>query len=90
MVIYVILVKPYENETLNKQEISNELYIYVSSYFMLIFSGWISDDQKLTGTNLNVKNTIGRAMFAFIALNILTNFAIVGRALALKAKSDLR
>jgi hypothetical protein len=90
MVIYGILVKPYENETLNKQEISNELYILVSSYFMLIFSGWIPDDQKLTGTNLNVKNTMGRAMFAFIALNILTNIAIVGRALALKAKLDLR
>lgn len=90
MVTYGILVKPYKNETLNKQEILNELYILGSSYFMLIFSGWIPDVEKLSGTDLNLKNTTGRAMFAFIALNILTNIAIVGRALALKAKSDLR
>ena len=57
---------------------------------MLIFSGWIPDDQKLTGTNLNLKNTMGRAMFAFIALNILTNIAILSRAVAQKVKSKLR
>ena len=51
MLIYTNLVKPYENETLNKQEISNEFFILETSYFMLIFSGWIPDDQKLTGTN---------------------------------------
>jgi hypothetical protein len=53
---------------------------------MLIFSGWIPDDQLLTGTNLNLKNTIGQVMFAVIALNIFTNMAIVCRALALKVK----
>ena len=57
---------------------------------MLIFSEWISDDQKLTGTNLNLKNTMGRAMLAFIALNILTNIAILSRAVAQKVKSKLR
>ena len=90
MLIYTNLVKPYENETLNKQGISNEFFILGSSYFMLIFSGWIPDDQLLTGTNLNLKNTMGRVMFALIALNIFTNIAIVCRALGLKAKSNLR
>jgi len=83
IVLYTILVKPYENETLNKQEILNELFILVSSYFMLAFSEWIPDDQKLTGTNLNLKNTIGQAMFALIAINIFTNLVIVCRALVL-------
>ena len=90
MVLYTTLVKPFKNETLNKQEISNEFFILVSSYFMLIFSRWIPDDQLLTGTNLNLKNTMGRAMFALIALNIFTNIFIVCRALGLKVKSNLR
>ena len=86
MVLYATLVKPYKNETLNKQEISNELFIYESSYFMLVFSEWIPDDQKLTGTKLNLKNTMGQIMFALIALNIFTNIVIVCRALVLKVK----
>ena len=90
MVLYTTLVKPYKNETLNKQEISNEVFILASSYFMLIFSGWIPDDQLLTGTNLNLKNSMGRVMFALIALNIFTNITIVFRALVLKVKSNLR
>jgi len=90
MVFYAILVKPYKNETLNKQEILNELFILVVSYFMLVFSGWIPDDQRLTGTDLNLKNTMGRAMFAVIALNILTNIAILCSAVAQKVKSKLR
>ena len=90
MVLYATLVKPYKNETLNKQDILNELYILASSYIMLPFSGWIPDDQKLTGTNLNLKNTVGRVMLALIVLKILTNIAIVCRALALKVKSNLR
>jgi hypothetical protein len=90
MVFYATLVKPYKNETLNKQEILNELFIYESSYFMLVFSEWIPDDQKLTGTKLNLKNTMGQVMFALIALNISTNIFIVCRALALKVKSNMR
>ena len=86
MVLYATLVKPYKNETLNKQEISNELFILASSYFMLVFSEWIPDDQKLTGTKLNIKNTMGQVMFALIALNIFTNSVIVCRALVLKVK----
>jgi len=81
MLIYTDLVKPYENEILNKQEISNEFFILESSYFMLVFSGWIPDDQKLTGTNLNIKNTMGKVMFAVIALNIATNIFIIIQAL---------
>ena len=81
MVLYTTLVKPYENETLNNQEILNELFILVSSYFMLAFSEWIPDDQKLTGTNLNIKNTMGKVMFAVIALNIATNIFIIIQAL---------
>jgi hypothetical protein len=90
MVLYATLVKPYEDETLNKQEISNEHFILASSYFMLVFSGWVPDDQKLTGTSLNLKSTVGRVMFALIALNILTNIAIVSKALADKVKTNLR
>ena len=86
MVLYATLVKPYKNETLNKQEISNELFIYASSILMLVFSQWIPDDQKLTGTKLNLKNTMGQIMFALIALNIFTNIVIVCRALVLKVK----
>ena len=44
MLIYAIQVRPYENQTLNKQDISNEFFILVSSYFMLVFSEWIPDD----------------------------------------------
>jgi len=39
MLIYTHLVKPYENETLNKQETSNEFFILALSYFMFVFSG---------------------------------------------------
>ena len=90
MLIYTNLVKPYENETLNKQGISNEFFILGSSYFMLIFSGWIPDDQKLTGTNLNLKNTLGLVMFVLIALNFLTNIAIVCAAMAKEGKTKLK
>jgi len=90
MVLYVTKVKPYKNETLNKQEILNELFTLGSSYFMLIFSDWIPHEQKLTGTNLNLKHTLGKVMFALIALNISANIFIVCRPLALKVKSNLR
>ncbi len=47
MLEYIVLVKPFENPTLTKQEFMNELVTVITSYFMLIFSGWIPDDAKL-------------------------------------------
>jgi hypothetical protein len=47
MLEYIVLVKPYENPTLNQQEFVNELCTLITSYFMLTFSGWIPDDAIL-------------------------------------------
>ena len=44
MLLYAVMVRPYENAVLNRQEIVNELFILLTSYFMLAFSGWIPDD----------------------------------------------
>jgi hypothetical protein len=57
---------------------------------MLVFSAWIPDDQKLTGTNLNLKNTVGRAMLVMLLLDVLTNFFVICTAFVEEMKVKIR
>jgi hypothetical protein len=43
MLVYVLEVRPYEDEKLNKQEIVNELFILVTGYYMLLFTDLVPD-----------------------------------------------
>jgi len=66
----------------------NELFTLISSYFMLIFSNWISDDEKLlVRGNPNLKSTMGLAMLALIIFCILINLSVMGRAILQEAKA---
>ena len=64
---------------LNQQELTNELIIWITSYFLLVFSDWIDDTAIGTHTNLNIKTGAGRTMLVFIIVNVAINFLIVGR-----------
>jgi hypothetical protein len=55
---------------------------------MLIFSNWISDDEKLlVRGNPNLKSTMGLAMLALIIFCILINLSVMGRAILQEAKA---
>lgn len=77
MLMYATMVKPYDNPTLNRQEVTNELFILVTSYFMLTFTDWIPPEQILTGTDLNVKTVMGRGLLALVGINVFVNVLIV-------------
>lgn len=75
--MYAIQVKPYDNEDLNKQEVINEIFVLISSYFMLIFSDWIPNNEELTGFGINLKSALGRVMLIIMLLCIAVNLFIV-------------
>ena len=69
----------------------NEFFTLITSYFMLIFSNWIADDEKLAVRgNPNLKSTMGFVMLATIILYILINLSVMGRAILQEAKAKWR
>lgn len=38
---YTLNTKPFDRKTQNRLEITNEIFIYISGYFLIIFSEWI-------------------------------------------------
>jgi hypothetical protein len=88
--IYVIQVRPYDNEMLNTQEIINECFILVSSYFMLIFSDWIPNTEELTGVGMNLKSTMGLVMLIILLLCVVVNLFIVVRELCISLIAKFR
>ena len=90
MLIYAISVKPYEDRVLNRQEVTNELFILLTGYFMLMFSGWIPDEEKIAGLELNTKTAIGLAMLCSVLLNVMVNIGIVLVSLGQEIKRKWR
>ena len=49
---YTIVVKPYQSDVQNLQEILNELFTLITAYMMLLFTDFISDEEEVGGKNL--------------------------------------
>jgi len=75
---------------LNTQEIINECFILVSSYFMLIFSDWIPNTEELTGVGMNLKSTMGLVMLIILLLCVVVNLFIVVRELCITLIAKFR
>ena len=51
MLGYIIVVRPYENDVLNLQEMINEVFTLLTAYMMCLFSDFISDEEEVEGKN---------------------------------------
>ena len=49
---YTIVVRPYQSDVQNLQEILNELFTLITAYLMLLFTDFISDEEEVGGKNL--------------------------------------
>jgi hypothetical protein len=70
LLIYIILVKPFELSRDNWIELMNECTILFAYYLCL---GIITDDTQIDGVT---KKELGYAIIALVLLNIAINFAI--------------
>ena len=69
----------------------SELFILITSYFLLIFSDWIPDTAKLkVKGSPNLKSTMGLVLLAFICVYILINLSLMTRAIVLEFKAKWR
>ena len=55
MLIYAITIRPYIDDTLNKQQIVNETFVLLSAYMIIMFSDYVPDDAIISGTKLKFK-----------------------------------
>jgi len=90
MLNYAIRVRPYEDDRLNQQEILNELFVWLTSYYMMIFSNWVPDDATMPYSDLNLKTAVGRSMLVLIGVFILINVFVITREMVLALKAKLR
>jgi len=74
MLVFLILVKPFNSHLLNKLEIFNECAILTSAYFLVFFSDYISDT--------DLKYDLGFGFIALLLFCILTNWTILFLKLA--------
>jgi hypothetical protein len=65
----------------------SELFILITSYFLLIFSDWIPDtaELKVKGSP-NLKSTMGLVVIAMICFYILINLSLMAHAIVLEFK----
>lgn len=80
MLTYTIWSLPFQEPLINVQEIVNEFFVWLSAYWMLLFTDWIPDDKKVKHTNINLKNELGKLMLGLIGVFILCNMFVVGYA----------
>ena len=59
------------------QEFVNELFVWITAYFMLYFTDWVPDEVVMTGTTMNFKNFMGLVMLGVIGLFVFTNLMIM-------------
>lgn len=76
--MYNKIARPFENPTLNKLEIFNELCIMGAAYHLFVFTQYV-DDPKL-------QYKFGWSIIAVTTLNILVNMAVMGYASFQKIK----
>ena len=67
--VYMILVKPYEDNVTNKLEIFNEICILLVSCFLITFTEYVSD--------INIRYSFGWIIIAIASLNILVNTLVM-------------
>ena len=49
---YTIVVRPYQSDVQNLQEIVNEFFTLMTAYIMILFTDFISDEEEVAGKNL--------------------------------------
>ena len=68
MLMYVNIVKPFNEEFFNFIEIYNEMTILISSYFTMLFTSF---------TNIEQRSTLGWYFVTFVAINIVINLGAI-------------
>ncbi|TNV87454.1 hypothetical protein FGO68_gene15662 [Halteria grandinella] len=78
MSIYFILVRPFEEKSLNRIEVFNELCILFASYHLLLFTDFdYSDPSDTEEQHLQTQYMAGWSIIAVTTLNIIVNMAIM-------------
>jgi hypothetical protein len=72
LIVYNKLARPFENPTLNRLEIFNELCIIGAAYHLFVFTQFV-DDPKL-------QYNVGWSMIGVTTFNIVVNMAIMAYA----------
>jgi len=90
MLIYVMEVRPYKNETLNRQEFINEAFILLTSYYMLLFTDVIPESQPFGSWDISIKTFLGRTMLGTLILYILIHFGIMIGSLCVHCQASKR
>jgi len=68
-VIYTMTTMPFLEPQMNRQELFNEVFILISSYFLLMYTEWTQDDQT--------RYSIGWLSAGSICLNVLVNIGFM-------------
>ena len=78
MLTYNIKVKPWTVNSLNTQEIYNEVIILICGYHLILFGDWIDETETINGYYF--KGVMGFSMIGFIILGVVINIVIIIRA----------
>jgi len=70
MLIYLAMVRPFEEDYLNDLEFFNECCTLGMAYFLILFTDWMPD--------VNIRWNSGFIMIALIGFNMLVNWAVIG------------
>ncbi len=69
MLIYIMLVKPYDDRRLNRMEVFNELTVLMCAWHLLLFTDMITDT--------DVKWMAGWSMVLITGFNLIFNIGLV-------------
>jgi len=68
MVVFLIRVKPFYRQTVNIQEILNEISVIIAGFHLFIFTEWVERDGRII---------MGWSLIAVIGLNVIMNMVML-------------
>ena len=76
MVVYLIRIKPFYRQTVNIQEVLNEITVIIAAHHLYIFTEWVSlEDRIFMGWSLiaviGVNVAMNMGMLAFVVLHMV-------------------
>jgi hypothetical protein len=82
IVLYLVIFRPFETNLGNNLEIVNEMCILLSSYHLLVWTNWCTNDQ--------IQNLAGYSILGVTAINVATNTSVMIAMTAFKVKSVIQ
>ena len=74
VITYIASIQPYISSLTNKQEIINEMTVWVAAYPLLTFTSWLD---PYNSTEKIRKEEAGWAIVGCLAFNVAFNFALL-------------